>query len=66
MYGVPYSMICQHKFLNIRARISLGLRPDECPSSHTAVLICTSVHLLTQPISFPQRDCTAVWLLTSR
>ena len=24
------------------------------------------ISLFTQPISFPQRDCTAVWLLTSR
>ena len=31
------------------------------PSPHSS---STLTH--TQPISFPQRDCTAVWLLTSR
>ena len=30
------------------------------------LLLTYAMNLLTQPISFPQRDCTAVWLLTSR
>ena len=65
-WGMTLVMIVT-KYIACYLRSWMDWADSEAPRSREpAHYYCVHWFSYTQPISFPQRDCTAVWLLTSR